>query len=745
MRFSAPSIFLRMCLLGTLLLMGCAHNQSFDEMFSRNRPTLVKFGGAPIGSHIVSQSDEIIKVQTVVGGEEESADEPVPNQQTSPDNPEEPGHPLIFNYNFPSGALINVKTAYGAKGDGTTDDTVAIQQAITDNLVESGYPYRILYFPVGTYLVSKRLEWRDPNDDCLSSCWKPGLRLQGQHREDTIIKLKDNAVGYDNPDVPKAVIYTASGSFIQGPYSGGRNYPAIGDGNEAFGNYIENLTIDTGGGNPGAIGIDFLANNDGAIRNVDLRGDGYVGISLTRQWPGPALISHVFIDGFDYGIKAAYQQNSMILEHIILQSQRQAGISNSHNILAIRDLVSENSVPAVESDGDGLLVLVDADLKGGDAGTSAIIKKRTNHDFLGAMLVRNITATGYRSVIEDNGVVVPGQTVSEYLSGERFSLFPGSTTTLNLPIENVPAYHDNDFKNWANVEDYGARGDVDNWDDDTNAIQAAFNSGKSTVYFPNGRYFLGKTLHIPTSVRKIIGMEAILAVSGDAFRHTNEPVPVMRIEGGAGNPLFIERIRMMDLDQTVVSEGAIVIEHASPRTLVLRDMELFGDYKYSYQSTPGVGDLYIENVMAVRWRFDHEQFIWARQLNPEQVTEGDTDPLIVNRGATLWMLGLKIEGDDTVIETTGGGRTEVLGGLLFPGLPVAEETPAFINHESMVSLSYGTIGFYESHNFHTHVVDTQNGSTRKLIRDDLTVRNDVGSMVPLYSTVTTGPPSGGLP
>src|ERR1700680_3010197 len=51
--------------------------------------------------------------------------------------------------------VINVKD-YGAKGDGVTDDTLAIQTAISQNLTEISNDH-IIYFPNGTYLVSNRL------------------------------------------------------------------------------------------------------------------------------------------------------------------------------------------------------------------------------------------------------------------------------------------------------------------------------------------------------------------------------------------------------------------------------------------------------------------------------------------------------------------------------------------------------------------------------------------------------------
>ena len=55
---------------------------------------------------------------------------------------------------FPS--WKNVKD-YGAKGDGTTDDSSAIQAALNDLKTVITNAYSVLYFPAGTYRITKTL------------------------------------------------------------------------------------------------------------------------------------------------------------------------------------------------------------------------------------------------------------------------------------------------------------------------------------------------------------------------------------------------------------------------------------------------------------------------------------------------------------------------------------------------------------------------------------------------------------
>ena len=123
-----------------------------------------------------------------------------------------------------------------------------------------------------------------------------------------------------------------------------------GEGNDAYENFVENLTIDVGAGNPGAIGIDYLANNIGAIRNVRVTappGSGAIGISMQRKWPGPALLQRVDVHGFATGIAVANTEYGVTLDHVSLDGQRDIGLVNDGNAVTAADLTIDASATAI--------------------------------------------------------------------------------------------------------------------------------------------------------------------------------------------------------------------------------------------------------------------------------------------------------------------------------------------------------------------------------------------------------------
>lgn len=105
---------------------------------------------------------------------------------------------------------VNLKS-YGAKGDGITDDTKAIQEAIDNN--------RCVYVPQGSYLITETIKL------------KPNSVLIGLHPMATNFALKENAEAFGGFGSPKAMVESPEkGNCILtgiGLSTGASNYRAV--------------------------------------------------------------------------------------------------------------------------------------------------------------------------------------------------------------------------------------------------------------------------------------------------------------------------------------------------------------------------------------------------------------------------------------------------------------------------------------------------------------------------------------
>jgi hypothetical protein len=643
---------------------------------------------------------------------------------------------------FPTDSgMINVKTAFGAAGDGVTDDTAAIQRAISSTIHQQNTS-RILYFPAGTYLVSRPLVWKD-----LGGNWQSELTIQGENETTTKIKLANNSGPYQNPKAPADLFTTAS-------VNAGPN----GDGNSAFDNYFFDITIDVGSGNPGAVALDFMGNNYCGLRNVTLMSSdpahaGAAGLSMTRYATGPCLMKNVVINGFQTGILAGNTEYGVTFENLLLENQLSAGIANSDNSLSIHNLIftnNSNTVPAIQNlTPAGLITLIDASLSGGSGApsTSAIQN-------LGVLYARNVTTSGFQSAVQDNtGTIVPGVSLTEYDSGPTFSLFQGPPSSLGLPIKLTPEFEETNLKNWRSVVAYGA--DPTGAADSTAGIQAAIDSGGTTVYFPAGIYRVSKTIIVRGSVRMIEGFDSNVLPELSSFQNANSVAPFFRFENTADVTLSHLRLGGIFSQQGV--PGLRWFEHDSSNAVTIRNTVLNnGTYVTSAykNAVTGTGDLYLEDIAGAYWEIDHPQNIYARQLDMETPARK-----FFNKGGTLWLLGIKTElaGDAThvaaIIDTEFGGKTEVLGGLVFirAAAPVPANQSAFVINNSQASLVYALSSVNSTStsptapniDFNLQVEEVQAGVVKTLSSDEVqadiaalpfSISRGPGLIMPLYSS-----------
>jgi hypothetical protein len=607
------------------------------------------------------------------------------------------GNALAENIIFPSdsGVVDVTKAPYLAKPDGVTDCTSAIQKAIDD------HPNRgaIIYLPNGTYLISDTIRWYGTNPYDGNS--QKNTILQGQSEAGTILKLKNTAPGYTDPKNPKSMIWTGQA-------------PA-----QRFWNALRNLTFDTGSNNPGAIGVRFMASNQGGMRHVTIRsgdGQGVIGLDLGyTDEQGPCLIQNVTVHGFDTGIYSNTWVASITFHNITVRNQKVYGYNNNGQAVSIEGFNSINTVPAIRN--SGFMCLINSNLQGGGSNRSAIVNENT-------LFARNISTGGYGMAIQSsagNKTNAAGPTVKEYCSHNTYSLFPSPGQSLNLPIEQTPQLEWDKLTDWVSPTHYGAR--PNDGQDDTAAFQKAIDSGKTTLYLPNGTYTLTGTVRIRANIKRIIGCEAWIEAKEPLY--SSPTMAMFRLEDGSSPTVIVERFR-------IGWQGKyIFMEHASARTLVLSSFTANFDgfspgtgYKNVY---PGANKVFFEDVCAAWVFFTPGQKIWARQFNPETYVGSN----IVNDGATFWALGVKLEGNRTVADTRNNGKTEVLGDLFYPPAAVPSDVPMFINTESSLSFSMASV-FYASGSPHNIIVkETRGGETRYLYRNQSPSWINAVSM-PLY-------------
>ena len=566
---------------------------------------------------------------------------------------------------------------------GENDVYIGFESRIENNLVRVIFPEfvpdaRIIYFPIGTYLVSDTVTYTKDNvknifDSKLGYEMTRGIHLMGESREDTVIKLADNCLGFEEGTKKPVISYANAEGCLEKETS-----------NVSQLNTLIDLTIDCGSGNKGAVGFRFIANNSGRVENVTIKANGSdTGLQLACGCEG--VFRNILISGFETGVYS-YRASLCAIEDIEFFNIIGYPVSIGAGATVLNNIRTENTQKYQFLEGNGVYTVFE---------DAVNVNENSN-------VIYNIASNG--DIFENRNSV--GKNVKTYKT-------------------EIPACTVN-TENYAVVEDFGAV--ADGKFDCTQAIQNAFNSGKEIIYFTGGHYFVNGNITIPKTVKMIDFMfcdffagEKLISGQADALFTINED----NIE-----PLFMKQLYTFEQFYGHFR----LICHAAKRDLVLKDLHtqtaamyfntVKGSYVYLDNCACTVGSYSNDCIIArkgyapeycgmIPYEF-HGQKVVAWNLNPERA-----DVEVLNDSSEFVCYGFKVEGPGTAIKTINGGITNVF--VFSCGIgDITAKNPLFENKDSSVLLLNGKVfGVWDTLDYNLILESNYSGEIKRIYKKDL--------------------------
>ncbi|KFY22052.1 hypothetical protein V493_06885 [Pseudogymnoascus sp. VKM F-4281 (FW-2241)] len=462
----------------------------------------------------------------------------------------------------------NVKD-FGAKGDGTTDDTAAINQAIsTGNRCGKGCDSStvtpaLVYFPPGTYMISKPL-----NQYYYT-------QMIGDISEPPTLKATAGFVGMAVIDAD--------------PYAeGGINW--FTNQNNFF-RQIRNFVIDlTEMPATAGAGIHWQVAQATSLQNIEFNmrtdgGDALAQVGIFMDNGSGGFMTDLTFNGGKYGAFLGSQQFTS--RNLKFKNCKTAIFMNWNWAWTFHGLEIDSCGVGIDianggatSQTVGSVVVMDSKISNTPVGITTVYQTdqgATN----GTLIIENVDMSSNVPVAVKNAgteatLLAGNAKIESFVQGREYKAVnagkavQGSTHTSKKPAgllgpdgrvfaKSKPQYGDVPSSSFISVKDKGAKGD--GVTDDTAAIQAIFDAATAdnVVYFDHGAYVITKTVNIPKNIRITGEIWPLIMAGGDEFfKDQANPKPVFKV-GNAGESGAVEISDLM-IQTLGPQPGAILME-----------------------------------------------------------------------------------------------------------------------------------------------------------------------------------------
>ncbi|KAJ7261316.1 exo-beta-1,3-glucanase [Mycena haematopus] len=476
-----------------------------------------------------------------------------------------------FNSNPGSYQVFRNVKDFGAKGDGVTDDSAAINAAISSgsrcgggSCGSSTVTPAVVYFPSGTYLVGSSIVAYYYTQLIGDARNPPTLLAAASFSDIAVIDVDPYIPGGNG-----AQWYTNQNNFFR-----------------SVRNFVIDVTRVPATSSQGT-GIHWQVAQATSLMNIVFHmstasNTAHQGIWMENGSGG--FMGDLVFNGGKFGLWVGNQQ--FTVRNITVNNAQTAVFGSWNWGWTFQGVTINNCQVGFDlSTGGGQsaqTVGAEAIIDATVSNTPIFVRSSTasNGKLGGALVLNNIHLTNVPTAVGVVGgaVVLNGgtTTIASWGQGDVFkgTSASGTFTQGNIPAANKPSalldssgrifgrthpqYAAYAVSQFVSVRDQGAKGDGKT--DDTAALKAIFAAyaGCKIIFFDAGTYVVTSTLQIPAGTQIVGEAWSVIAGKGSAFQNINSPIPVVQVgASGSSGILEISDIIFSTIGPT---PGAIVVE-----------------------------------------------------------------------------------------------------------------------------------------------------------------------------------------